>query len=244
MPKTKQRWLCERLMQKTVAVLTRVAEGHGLTVPPKLTKTKLTWLVAGAMLDAPDAPGPKKKPKMLWYVLRTVPGKEKRIRRELMRQVKIQYLSKLVGRILIPRRKSVELKGGERVVFRRKSFRGYLLCRVVFNPETFHLFDKCEFSFGFAPNRFRPTPIDEEFMARLLKDHKDSEERKLDPVQTNVRPGDRILIAGGAFDGYEAVAVKVTGDGTADPVVKAEIKILGRPVVVELKSHQFQKLES
>jgi transcription antitermination factor NusG len=82
-----------------------------------------------------------KRAKMLWYCISCEPGRDKRVRRELMRAYKLRGLEKEFGRVFIPHHIEEKPHPVTGVVGPRrvKSFPGYLLVNMRFTGDTFHL---------------------------------------------------------------------------------------------------------
>jgi len=86
------------------------------------------------------------------------------------------------------------------------------------------------------PNR--PVKLSDEEAERILREHRESADRSKDGVKTGFKPGDPVKMVDCMYEGLSGKVVVVNGEGTADPVVKVEVFLVGRPVVVALKSFQ------
>lgn len=80
-----------------------------------------------------------RRAKKLWYVLAVEPGQDNRIRREILRQAKIQGLEKEFGRIIVKHHIEERLRNGKWVPCRVKSYPGYVLVHMRYGNETFHV---------------------------------------------------------------------------------------------------------
>ncbi len=204
--------------------------------------------LAAASTETPTAPA---TPKKQWYVVKVQSGREESIKNAIERRVKIDGLEEHVGRILIPTEKVTELRGGKRVVKKRKKFPGYLMCEVEFNDKILYLFRETSGVGDFVGGSLHkpPTPMGEREVERMLLDEEGEKPGAAagvagEPTKKKfIIPygvGDRVKVRDGTFkdmDG-EVKEINYPHDPNENPKVKVVLSIWGRPVDVEVEYWQ------
>ena len=74
-----------------------------------------------------------------WYVLRTVTGKENKVKIYLESEISRLNISHLVSRILIPTEKVYQIRKGKKISKERNFFPGYVLIEADLSGETAHI---------------------------------------------------------------------------------------------------------
>jgi len=237
-----------RLSQKTIAVLKKLADGYGIKYKERTAKKYLVWQVAGAMLNDPKLNGKPKKPEFGWYVIRTAPGREQKVMRDVKRTAKAKGKDKLLGRMMIVRTRSLEIRAGKRQMLKRKSYPNYILARVRYCDDARLLFEGTKGCLGFLGVHYEvpegcpkdegylttPNPLTQGQVEKILEEHHKAVKKEEVKVTTQLQPGDRIKVIEGAFKDCIATVRAVIDEGSSNPSVKAETLILGRPVELQL----------
>ena len=76
---------------------------------------------------------------MKWYVVKTISGKEEKVKQYIQRELEINKMSKFVSQILIPTEKVYQIKNGKKVNKERNFFPGYILLEAKLFAELIHL---------------------------------------------------------------------------------------------------------
>ena len=71
-----------------------------------------------------------------WFVIHTLTGKEMRVRDSLLRRIKTEEMSDLVGEVSIPSEKISEVKKGKKSTTTRMFYPGYVLIPVSYTHLT------------------------------------------------------------------------------------------------------------
>ena len=188
-------------------------------------------------------------PTKRWYVVKVQSGREESIKNAIERRVKIDGLEEYFGRILIPTEKVTELRGGKRVVKKRKKFPGYLMVEVEFNDKILYLFRETSGVGDFVGGQGKqPPPMPDREVERMLADEdtgakgKDQEEKKKILIPYNV--GDRVKVRDGTFAGMEGEVKDIVhpADAKENPKVKVVLTIWGRPVDVDVEYWQVEQV--
>jgi transcription termination/antitermination protein NusG len=176
----------------------------------------------------------------LWYVLNVEHGTDKRVRKELKRQAKIQNVQQIAG--VISPRCPQEGPGGK--TQRRMMFPGYILVRCKFCPEVMSLVQSVKGSIGFLMNPADPTPLESREAAYVLiqNSKKVPKETEKAPSQTtpssiSYKMDDRVEVIDGTWTGYEGIVKRVNGS-----LVTIEMPVMGVPTQVHIQPNQLRKL--
>ena len=63
---------------------------------------------------------------MKWYVVKTISGKEEKVKKYIQRELELNKMSRFVSQILIPTEKVYQIKNGKKVNKERNFFPGYI----------------------------------------------------------------------------------------------------------------------
>ena len=76
---------------------------------------------------------------MKWYVVKTISGKEEKVKNYIQRELELNKMSKYVAQMLIPTEKVYQIKNGKKVNKERNFFPGYILLEAKLFAELIHL---------------------------------------------------------------------------------------------------------
>ncbi len=191
---------------------------------------------------------------MLWYVLKVQSNREKSIREQLLRRIKMEGLEAEFGDVVIPTEKIVETKGGKRKVKEQKLFPGYMMIRMRLTDETWYLVLGTNGVGDFTGAGGKPMPMPESEVKRLLNQGQVIEEeivpgeqpatpkggKEATPVfRFSVAVGDAVKVKEGPFENFEGHVHSLDGHTGK---VKVMIEIFGRSTEVELEHWQVEKI--
>jgi transcriptional antiterminator NusG len=175
-------------------------------------------------------------PGMNWFVLRVASNKEDFVRRTLLRKVKIENLSHLVNRILVPTEKTKTIKGGKQRITLKKLYPGYVFVEMKLEDDgripqdVFFLIKETTGVGDFIGTAGRPSPMSIPEIEKMLAASKAPEEAPT--VKMEFTKGDPIKIKEGPFENME---------GTVDELLPAQgkvrviVTIFGRSTPLELE---------
>ena len=140
------------------------------------------------------------------------------MRDALERKIKIENLTDLVGRILVPTERIKRVKQGQQKVAERKLYPGYVFVEMELNndgsiPErAYYLFKDTQGVGDFIGQRNKPNP-----MAPPTKSTKCSQARKSrkpaePPVKVEFKKGDPVKIKEGPFENFEGTVDEIFPD--------------------------------
>lgn len=179
------------------------------------------------------------EPKINWFVLRVISGKEKKLKQQLELEIKRSEWSDIITQILVPTEKVYKLKNGKKVVQERNFFPGYLLLEADENrmkgdvvatinntPNVIHFLGKDN-----------PIPLRKSEVNRILGKVDEMTETG-DSVSEPFIIGESIKITDGPFNEFIGTIEEVYEDKKK---LKVTVKIFGRKTPVELNFMQVEK---
>jgi transcription termination/antitermination protein NusG len=183
----------------------------------------------------------KPAPGMDWYIIKVAFNREDSIREALLKRIKLAGLDEFFGDILIPTEDVVTFtRNGTRRVVKRKLYPGYLMAQMVINDDSWFMVRETPGVGDFTGAGGKPTPMDPEDVARLVKLEQPDDEDGEKPMKTSIpyRAGDRVRVKEGNFQNLEGEVEKVD---EANGRVTVIISIFGRSTPVELDHWQVEQ---
>ncbi len=163
-----------------------------------------------------------------WYVIHTYSGYENKVAKDIEKVVENRKLHDLILEIQVPTEKVTEITDGKVKEVERKVFPGYVLLKMVYTDDTWHVVKNIRGVTGFVGPGSEPTPLSEKEVAALGVDLEGS-------VEVNYAVGDTVMISGTAMDGFTGTVQNINlEDGTVD----VAISMFGRETAATLQLNQ------
>lgn len=166
-----------------------------------------------------------------WYVLHTYSGYENMVKDNLEMVFKKNNLLDKLVEITIPMEDVVEEKNGKRKIVQRRMFPCYVLIKMDYNNDMWHLITGTRGVTGFVGPQGRPLALTEEEIRRMHLE-------KLN-IETDFVVGDKIKITAGPLEGF-------VGDIESLDLVGSKCKVIvsmfGRLTPVDLELYQIEKI--
>ncbi|MEN1706469.1 MAG: transcription termination/antitermination protein NusG [Planctomycetota bacterium] len=181
---------------------------------------------------------------MNWFVLRVASNKESSVQATLLRKVKIEDMTHLVGRILVPTEKTKTIKGGKQKIVETKLYPGYVFVEMRLEDDgripqdVFFLIKETTGVGDFVGTAGKPTPMATHEIEKMLLDSRRPEEEPT--IKLVFEKGEHVVIKEGPFENYE---------GTVDELfpekgqVRVLVTIFGRQAPVDLEEWQIAKAD-
>lgn len=167
-----------------------------------------------------------------WYVIHTYSGYENKVAQDIEKVVENRKLHDLILEIQVPTEKVTEITDGKTKEVERKTFPGYVLLKMIYTDDTWHVVKNIRGVTGFVGPGSEPTPLSEKEVAALGVD------LGVDlgtSVQVNYAVGDTVTISGTAMDGFSGIVQNINlEDGTVDVM----ISMFGRETAATLQLNQ------
>ena len=168
-----------------------------------------------------------------WYVLHTYSGYENMVRDNLRMVFEKNNMLDRLLEITIPMEDVVEEKNGKRKIVQRRKFPCYVLIKMLYNNNMWHMITNTRGVTGFVGPQGRPLPLTEDEIKRLGID-------KGVAVETDYRVGDRVKVVQGPLAGF--VGEIETLDAAASKC-RVIVSMFGRETPVDLELYQIDKAE-
>ena len=172
-----------------------------------------------------------------WYVLRSVSGKENKVKEYLESEIKKTDLGKYVSQVLIPTEKTYTVRNGKKVMKERAYLPGYVLIEAELVGEVIHQLKNINYVAGFLPNTTNPQPLSEIEVKRILGTMDELEEAG-DELDVKYYVGENVKVTSGPFSSFSGVVEEVNDQRKK---LKVMVKIFGRAQLLELGYMQVEK---
>jgi transcriptional antiterminator NusG len=177
---------------------------------------------------------------MKWYVVKTISGKEEKVKKYIQRELELNKMNKFVSQMLIPTEKVYQIKKGKKVNKERNFFPGYILLEANLFAELIHLIRNLTgvITFLGATRGGAPLPLRKQEVNRILGK---VDELALENEEVNIPyvVGEAIKVIDGPFNGFNAVIEQINEEKRKLQVM---VKIFGRKTPLELNYMQVDKV--
>lgn len=194
--------------------------------------------------DAEEAEEPLVTPGMDWFVLRVASNKEDSVKETLLRKIKIEGLTEIVNRILVPTEKKKTMKGGKTRIQTTKLYPGYVFVEMKLEEDgripqdVFFLIKETTGVGDFIGTAGRPAAMRMHEVEKMILASKAPEEQP--EVKMEFEPGDPVKIKEGPFENMEGtVDVLLPEQGK----VRVVVTIFGRATPIEMEYWLIEKAD-
>lgn len=174
----------------------------------------------------------EKHPEKRWYIVQTASKSEDAAKRNIFEQLRVRLSEDLVGMILVPEKKVVEMKNGEKKISKKKNYPGYIFVLANMNEKVMMSIREASKVLSFVegngeklPNAMKPKDINEV----LNQLDVDSEVAPTHKTEFNV--DEQLLITAGPFESFTGVVKSVNYDKEE---LELSILIFGRETPVNI----------
>ena len=181
--------------------------------------------------------------KKQWFVIHTLTGKEAKVRDGLLRRMKVEEMSDLVGEVSIPSEKVSEVKKGKKTTTTRMFYPGYVLIELglykddgKINEKSWYYVNDTPGVIGFIGGS-KPNPLRSQEVDSILYQIEDKKE-KIKP-KVIFEPGETVKITDGPFLNFNGVIEEVDPEKGK---MKVSVNIFGRTAPVELEYWQVERV--
>lgn len=143
-----------------------------------------------------------------WYVIHTYSGYEDRVSENLQQRIETMEMEELIFQVLVPTKKTIELKNGQKKEIRKKIFPGYVLVQMVMSDDSWYVVRNTPNVTGFVGMGSKPTPLAAMEVNKILRTMgKDAPAFKMD-----FEEGDSVEISSGPFSKQVGKVDKIDQD--------------------------------
>ncbi len=177
--------------------------------------------------------------KKLWYVVRAISGKEKKVKEYLELEISRMKLDDYIGQVLIPTEKVFQMKNGKKVSKEKAYLPGYVLVEAALVGEVSHVIKGIPNVIGFlgAEKGGEPVPMRLSEVNRILgkvDELLETEEEMKIPFIV----GESVKVIDGPFNNFSGTIEEINEEKKK---LKVMVKIFGRKNLLELSYLQVEK---
>ena len=165
-----------------------------------------------------------------WYVVHTFSGYENKVATDLATIVENRHLQDQICEISVPTETVVEIKDNQRKEVERKIFPGYVLVKMIYSDDTWHVIRNIRGVTGFVGTSSNdPTPLTEEEVYAMGVEKKE--------IIVNYEVGDTVRILDGPLSGFTGTVESIEVENNAVNVI---VSMFGRETSVEFELDQVE----
>ncbi|MBP6925464.1 MAG: transcription termination/antitermination protein NusG [Candidatus Pacebacteria bacterium] len=170
-----------------------------------------------------------------WYAIHTYSGYEDAVARNLRQRLESLGMQDKIFNVIVPKEKTVKIKGGKRTEIEEKIYPGYVLVDMIVTDDSWYVVRNTPRVTGFVGSGVQPVPVSKkEVDALFARMDKDTTKHNID-----LEVGEAVRIADGPFKDFEGKINKVDPERGKIEVLVA---MFGRETPVELDFLQVNKL--
>ena len=175
-----------------------------------------------------------------WYALRTISGKEQKVKQLLEAEIKNSDLGHYVSQVLLPTEKVYVTRGNKKVVKEKTRMSGYIFVEAVLTGEIEYELRNTTDIIDFVRNREnppKPEPVREAEINRMLGAADDVIEG-IDEGVNDYMVGEEVKVISGPFNGFIGEIEDVNREKRT---LKVMVKVFGRKTPLELENSQLER---
>ncbi|WP_423129017.1 transcription termination/antitermination protein NusG [Gaoshiqia sp. Z1-71] len=174
-----------------------------------------------------------------WYVLRTVGGKEKKVKEYIENEIANAGLQEYISQVLIPTEKVYQIRNGKKISKERNFFPGYVLIEAALVGEIPHMLKNITNVIGFLGDTKggEPVPMRQSEVNRILGRVDQMAEADAE-VNIPYVVGETVKVTDGPFNGFNGIIEEINEEKKK---LKVMVKIFGRKTPLELSFMQVEK---
>ena len=175
-----------------------------------------------------------------WYALRTISGKEQKVKQLLEAEIKNSDLGHYVSQVLLPTEKVYVTRGNKKVVKEKTRMSGYIFVEAVLTGEIEYELRNTTDIIDFVRNREnppKPEPVREAEINRMLGAADDVIEG-VDEGVNDYMVGEEVKVISGPFNGFIGEIEDVNREKRT---LKVMVKVFGRKTPLELANWQVER---
>ncbi|MCI6894420.1 MAG: transcription termination/antitermination protein NusG [Bacteroidales bacterium] len=177
-----------------------------------------------------------------WYALRTISGKEQKVKELLEAEIKNSDLGLHVYQVLLPTEKIVSTsRAGKKVVKEKPRMSGYIFVEATMTGEIEYELRNTTNIIDFVRNREnppKPEPVREAEINRMLGAADSDAMNEVDNGVNDYMVGESVKVISGPFNGFIGEIEEVNREKRT---LKVMVKVFGRKTPLELENSQVER---
>ncbi|MDR0769420.1 MAG: transcription termination/antitermination protein NusG [Dysgonamonadaceae bacterium] len=171
-----------------------------------------------------------------FYVLRSVSGKENKVKEYLDVEIGKSDLKDYIFQVLIPTEKVFQQRNGKKVLKERAYLPGYIIVEAILTGEVIHFLKNVNFIIGFLGGNV-PVPLRASEVNRILGTVDELQEQQ-EEFDVEYIIGETVKVVYGPFNGFHGEVKEINLEKKKLTVL---VKIFGRGTPIELGYMQVEK---
>ena len=171
-------------------------------------------------------------PEAQWFILHTYSGYENLVKVNLETAFQKNNIEDRLIDVRIPMEDVVEEKNGKRKVVHRRMFPSYVLVKMIYTRDMWHLITGTRGVTGFVGPQGKPTPLTEDEIRRMQLEKV--------TVKTEFAVGDTIRVVNGPLTDMTG---EIKSINVATGKCSVDINMFGRLTPAELDTYQLEKID-
>ena len=171
-----------------------------------------------------------------WYIIHTVSGSEKGVKRVIEEQIIKNNMSDYFDEIVVPIIQVPEIKRGKKVVSEKKFMPGYIFIKMKMTDESWHLIKSVPKITGFLGSKIKPQPLNNVEAKKMFAQLES--ETKTASISSLYNIGDKVQIIDGPFDTFSGVVEEIDIEKQNLTVA---VSIFGKDAPINLSFTQVKK---
>ena len=177
---------------------------------------------------------------MNWYALYTHSGFEKKVKRDVEHRASVEGLRDLLGQVVIPEEKTLEIKDGKRKEGVRNLMPGYVFVQMEPSEELFKTIREINGVANFVgATDDKPSVLSEAEVKNVLGLIEDKKDKPKPEIKFSV--GDQVKVIEGPFSNFIGNVEAIDHEKSR---LKVMVSIFGRSTPVDLNVLEVEKVSS
>lgn len=175
-----------------------------------------------------------------WYALRTISGKEQKVKELLEAAIRNSDLGLHVSQVLLPTEKVITNRGGKKVVKEKPRMSGYIFVEAILTGEVEYELRNTTNIIDFVRNREtppKPEPVRDAEIKRMLG-AADEVSEGIEEGVNDYMVGEEVKVVSGPFTGFIGEVEEVNREKRT---LKVMVKVFGRKTPLELENSQVER---
>ncbi|WP_185864912.1 transcription termination/antitermination protein NusG [Blattabacterium cuenoti] len=178
-----------------------------------------------------------------WYVIKTISGRENKIKLYIENEVKNNGLEKEIGDILVPTEKIIQIKNGKKIYKDKVYYPGYVMIEANLEGEALYAIRNVPGVITFLGegkgSKSNPVPMRKNEISKILGKIENSLEEFENNIEVPFVIGETIKVIDGPFSGFNGTIEKINEEKRK---LELAVLIFGRKTPLELNFTQIEKI--
>lgn len=170
-----------------------------------------------------------------WFVIHTYSGYEDRVCTNLRQRIETMDMGDKIFQALVPTKKTIELKDGNKREVRKKVFPGYVLVQMILNDDSWYVVRNTPNVTGFVGVGNKPTPLGKMEVNKILK----TMGKEAPAFKVDFQVGDSVEILSGPFSKFVGKVSEIDENRAKVTVL---VSVFERETPMELNFTQVKRV--